>query len=133
MSINTAPRIFGAAPQPVVAVKASSDKVQAEYWLNIGYLSNVKDEDGTYRFVSLSVGIPLDTAPVLDTSSRNESYSFFQQARNQLRDEILKEAAKLAPGEDVIFDAAPNGLAMQVRRVGAPAPAATGVNPFARK
>lgn len=131
MSITNS-RTFGARRPSSAA--AASDRVKAEYWLNIGYVSNVKDEEtGTMRFVSLSQGIPLDTIETLQTNSRNKQFAYFQQARNELRDDLLEEAKKsLKPGEDMVFEAGPNGLTFQLRRVAEEAGEPTGENPFRR-
>ena len=121
-------RFGNAAPE----APAADARPKAEYWLNVGYVSTYKDEDGTYRFVSLSAGIPLDTIEVLSTASRNTNFAYFRQAQNELREELLVEAAKLKPGEDLIFDAEPGQLTFQLRRVGGEVAPPTGINPFRR-
>lgn len=126
-------RTFGARFGGNAAPAPEADaRPKAEFWLNFGYVSTHKDEDGSYRFVSLSAGIPLDTIEVLSTSTRNTSYAYFQQARNELREELVAEASKLKPGEDVVFDAEPGQLTFQLRRVGGEVGPPTGVNPFRR-
>ena len=127
---NTA-RTFGARSSSAAA--PSDDRAKAQFWLNVGYVSEVKDEDGTYRFVSLAQGIPLDNIEALPTNSRNQGFAQFRQAQNELRDDLLAEAKKLKPGEDVIFDGGPNGLSIQLRRVQDEQAAPTGENPFRRR
>ena len=127
---NTA-RVFGARSNN--SAPAADDRPKAQFWLNVGYISQVKDEDGTYRFVSLTQGIPLDNIESLPTNSRNQGFAQFRQAQNELRDDLLAEAKKLAPGEDVIFDGGPNGLSIQLRRVQDEQAAPTGDNPFRRR
>ena len=118
------PRKFGTpAAQPA--------REKAVLWLNVGYVSDVKDEDGTNRFVSLPLGIPVDSMEALPTNSRNQDYAMFQQARNDLLNQILVVAKDVKPGESKILN-----LQIQLRRVNdeaatAPVPA-TG-NPFALK
>lgn len=130
MAINPA-RTFGSR-NTAPAAKAELEK--AQFWINIGYVSDVKDDDGTHRFVSLAKGIPLDSLEDLPVNSRNEGYAYFQQARNDLRKDLLEECRKLAPGEDFIFDAEPGQITIQMRRVSDENTSApTGVNPFARK
>lgn len=133
MSIAPA-RTFGARfNSAATEAPAVAERPKAQFWLNPGYVSTVKDEDGTYRFVSLSAGIPLDTIDVLPTNSRNVGYAQFQQARNELREDLLADAAKLEPGEEIIFDETPGVLTFQLRRVGGEVAAPTGHNPFSRR
>ena len=56
-------RTFGSRfnSQAAASQPAAETRPKAQFWLNVGYVSNVKDEDGTYRFVSLAQGIPLDS------------------------------------------------------------------------
>lgn len=126
---NTA-RVFGARS---TATASTDERAKAQFWLNVGYVSNVKDEDGTYRFVSLAQGIPLDSIESLPVNSRNQSFAMFRQAQNELRDDLLTEAKQLKPGEDMIFEAGPSGLTFQLRRVQDEQAAPTGENPFRRK
>lgn len=123
-------RTFGARS---TTAASADDRAKAQFWLNVGYVSDVKDEDGTYRFVSLAQGIPLDNIESLPTNSRNQSFAMFRQAQNELRDDLLTEAKQLKPGEDMIFDAGPSGLTFQLRRVQDEQAAPTGDNPFRRR
>ena len=108
-------------------------KDPAKFWLNVGYVSDVKDEDGTFRFVSLPMGIPLDTMDALKTRSSNPAYAQFQAARNDLLAQIMEAAEGLAPGQDYVINAE-GGLAIQIRRVAdeVEAPKTDESNPFAR-
>ncbi len=125
---------------------SNEDKPKAEYWLNVGYCVDVEVEAATKgkpavterRFVSLPVGIPLDTMELVPSNSRNANWAMFQTARNELRDDLLKGAAEaLKPGDDMIIagDAEdPTSLCLQIRRVGGEIePVATENNPFSRK
>lgn len=111
------------------APAASSNKPKAQLWLNIGYDSGVVDDQGESRFVSLPVGIPLDTMEALPTNSRNQDYARFNAARNDLHDQIMAAAAKLNAGESTVLN-----LQIQLRRVNEDAPdvSAEG-NQFVRK
>jgi hypothetical protein len=115
---------------PSTTRNASEDREPAQFWINIGYETDVPEDDGSgNRFVSLGLGIPLDQIKELDTRSKNEMYSMFQAARNELRNELLEAAEALAPGEATIVT-----LQVQLRRVeDAAPPAHTGLNPFLRK
>ena len=130
MAITANTRVFGARSS---AAAPSDDRAKAQFWLNVGYVSKVKDEDGTYRFVSLAQGIPLDNVETLATNSSNQNFAYFRQAQNELRDDLLAEAKQLKPGEDMILEAGPSGLTFQIRRVRDEQAAPTGENPFRQK
>jgi hypothetical protein len=101
---------------------------KAKVWINIGYLT----EDPEYPFVSLPVGIPLDTQEALSTNSRNEKFSQFTAARNGLLGQLKNWAETLKPGEDTIVELE-GGLAIQFRRVQDAAPEPDPANsPFLR-
>jgi hypothetical protein len=118
-------KTFSAASAP----KAAADKPKAQFWINLGYESDVIDEDGTPRFISLPQGIPLDTQDHLPTNSRNNEFAAFQSSRNDLLDQIQAHAAKLAAGESCILN-----LQIQLRRVNdEAAPIDNGANPFIKK
>lgn len=114
MSINTSKGLdfakkFGAA------VPAKADKPVAQFWLNIGYGSGVVGADGVEKFVSLPMGIALDTMEPVKTNSSNVEYSAFMAAKNDLMEQILAVAEQLAPGEEKNLN-----LEIQLRRVAAP-------------
>lgn len=92
--------------------KGTTDREKAQFWLNIGYGSGVTDDNGEERFVSLPLGIPLDTQEHLATNSRNAEFAQFQAARNDLLDQIQDAAKSLAPGESRVLN-----LQIQLRRV----------------
>ena len=118
-------KTFSAASAP----KAASDKPKAQFWLNIGYESEVIDEDGTPRFVSLPSGIALDTQDYVEAKSRNADFQNFQNSRNDLLDQIMAHAAKLAAGEACILN-----LQIQLRRVNDDVVATpSGSNPFIKQ
>ena len=93
---------------------SNTDKPKAQFWINIGYEVKVQTADNTEetRFVSLATGIPVDTQEKLATNSRNAEYAAFQHARNNLHDQIMAAAQKLAPGEERMLN-----LQIQLRRV----------------
>ena len=113
----------------------AQDRPKAEYWLNVGYISDTKDEDGTYRFVSLAQGVPMDTIENLPTNSSNQLFAAFQGARNDLRDQLLEVAKELDPGQATFVAEDPKtGLCIQLRRVREESAAPTGSsNPYAKK
>lgn len=123
------PTNFGEA-----AANGKPEKAVAQLWLNIGYTvkSAVAGEED--KFVSLPLGIALDTQPHLATNTKNESFARLQQARNGLLDQLIELGATLKPGESKILAMGQNGLSIQLRRISADAPElpADG-NPFAVK
>ena len=96
---------------------ANGEFTKAQVWLNVGYQVGVEvvDEQGNkseeQRFVSLPVGIPLDTTERLKPV-QNADFNALISARNDLLDQILEAAKSLAPGEDKII-----ALNVQIRRV----------------
>lgn len=115
----------------VAAGKGSkADLPKAKFWLNIGYAVDVDTDQGVeHRFVSLPMGIPLDTQEALPTNSRNQDYAAFSAARNDLHEQIMAVAQGLAAGEERILN-----LQIQLRRVNDEAPSVSAENnQFARK
>ncbi len=106
------------APQARGARAASNEQPKAQLWLNIGYdvpAPTAEDPNAT-KFVSLPVGIPLDTMEPIKVNGQNADYNKFVDARNQLLASLIAGSASLAPGEDDLVN-----LSIQVRRVSAPA------------
>lgn len=125
---------FGATAKPA----AQGDKPKAEYWLNVGYLTNVKDADtGENRFVSLAMGIPLDTQEHLDTNKGTQEFRAFQAARNQLQKDIMASVLEkgLKHNESFVIPLENSGgLAVQIRRVKEDVPFdETAENPFLKR
>lgn len=107
---------------------AKDDQPKAQYWLNIGYTIDVQllmtdgPDEGKLvtetRFVSLPVGIPLDTMKLLPTNQTNEDFAGFQAARNDLHEQIMEVCKTLEHGEEKIIGLNDgNGLSIQLRRV----------------
>jgi hypothetical protein len=93
----------------------AAEAPKAQFWLNIGFVAEGTarpDEGKGDTFVSLPVGIPLDTMERLKTNSSNEEFAQLQAARNDLFDQIMEQANKLEPGAEMVFT-----IQAQVRRV----------------
>lgn len=124
-------KVFGAPKAtPAAAGTAQDDRPKAQYWLNIGYQADhlIEGED-TPRFISLPVGIPLDTMETLATNSRNQVYALQQAARNDLMAQLIDHAQGLEPGQSTIVN-----LQIELRRVNEDAgPVDASHSPFARK
>jgi hypothetical protein len=93
-------------------------KPTAQFWLNFGYMVASTTEGEDSRFVSLPMGIPLDTMDKVSVRSQNQDYAQFQAARNDLLDQMLEAAGALQPGQDYVLEVE-GGLAVQIRRVAA--------------
>lgn len=125
-------KVFG-APKATTAASAAptqDDRPKAQFWLNIGYQADgIIDGEDAPRFISLPVGIPLDTMETLPTNSRNQVYALQQAARNDLMAQLIEHAQGLAPGASTIVN-----LQIELRRVNEDAgPVDTAQSPFARK
>lgn len=120
-------RTFGAMAS---APDAKADQPKAEVWINLGYEVQVPVEDGMEtRFVSLPVGIALDTQKPIDIKTRSPELAQLQAHQNQLLEDLQKHAEGLAPGEETLVN-----LQIQIRRVKDPVGtvAADGASPYAR-
>lgn len=108
---------------------AKEDRPKAMFWLNLGYTVEV-EVNGVpeSRFISLPVGIPLDTQEPEKTNSKNKEWAMMQAARNALLEELKGYAAHLEPGAEEIIE-----LQVQLRRVNEEAHIPEGENPFIRK
>jgi hypothetical protein len=121
-------KTFGAGA--ATATSSNQSKPKAQFWINIGVLTEHKDDNGEQRFVSLATGIALDTMETLPTNSKNVMFGQFQAARNDLRDQLVAAASTLKPGEAAYINAE-SGLKIQIRRVSEEVNAVAGEgNPF---
>ena len=103
-------------------------KPKAKIWLNVGYTAAGAGKEGEDMFVSLPVGIPLDTTEHLAVRGSGD-YREFLSARNDLLDQIMAVAAGLQPGEERKLN-----LEIQVRHVAdEAAPIAPEQNRFSRQ
>lgn len=129
MSITKSQGLNFAAKFGASAAAAKPEKAVAQFWINIGYPTGVIGDDGKEKFVSLPMGIPLDTMEPVKTNSSNAEYSAFMAAKNDLMEQILGAAEKLQPGDEI-----PLNLIIQLRRVAAPQEAIDpSKNQFVRK
>lgn len=109
---------------------SNSELPQAEFWMNIGYSVGEGEDE---RFVSLPTGIALDTMRPVKANGNGE-FAQFRAAQNNLREQILEAAAKLAPGEAILLEGSCQGLQIQIRRrAGDETPAVDGTNKFVTK
>lgn len=89
------------------------DLPQATIWLNVGYTLEGAGKDGEDLFISLPVGLPIDTMQSVSESSNNADYANMQQARNALLAQLIEASNSFEPGEERLLP----GLQLQMRRV----------------
>lgn len=96
----------------------SKPKAKSEFWLNIGYINagNTK-----YPFVSLSLGVPVDSLILKDVSKiKDPEYANFMKRCNKLTSLITEAAKSLKPGQSVLLGEPKEGeIAVQLLRVNA--------------
>lgn len=133
MSIQSFDKTFGTIAGNNNAAASKKDLPKAQFWINIGYVVEVQGENGVEsKFISLPMGIPLDTQEHLPTNSSNEMFRALRAAQNDLLDQLKDVAATLQPGEEKIIGE--GQLVIQLRRVKAEAaPIAAAANPLVRK
>lgn len=73
-----------------------TDKPKAKVWGNVGYELNGK-------FISLPVGIPMDTMEVSKSNSNNKEWVAFQDACNTLLKHLQSMGDEMEPGQDVVI------------------------------
>lgn len=98
--------------QPEPETKRENAKV----WLNVGVNLPGAGEDGEDLFISLPVGIPLDTMKPQEVRGNKASWIQLVQAKNGLLDMLQKAATGLEPGDKEILPQ----LSVQILRVGQP-------------
>lgn len=103
---------FGQRKSNQAQAQQAGDKPAAQIWLNIGYTPEHTGDEGKYDFVSLPVGIPLDTAEHIRIKGGSDEFREFQHARNGLLDMLLDAAKQLQPGQSELVN-----LQIQIRRV----------------
>ncbi|MCZ2127477.1 MAG: hypothetical protein LC099_06850 [Anaerolineales bacterium] len=75
---------------------SSEDKAPNIHWLNIGITVPI---NGVDKFVSLPLGIPLNSIQVKDYKGNNSEYAEFVAVQKQLVSAILEQSATIPPGE----------------------------------
>jgi hypothetical protein len=118
---------FGAKAPAAKTTTIVEDKPKSQLWINVGYSVEV---NGEQVFVSIPMGIPVDSIKELPTNTRNSEYNLLNQARNQLLADITAASEDLESGESHVLE-----LEVQLRRIDKePDPLPSGsTNPFLRK
>lgn len=131
MGIEFNSTVFGQRSNSRTGASDRASQPKAQFWLNVGYYVDEGTDDE--RFVSLPVGIPLDTMERVSTRSSNIDFAQFQAARNDLLEQFQTLCSDLKPGDQHVIRCE-GGLSIQIRRVNdeAAAPAVDETNRFAR-
>lgn len=84
----------------------NEERPQATLWLNVGLNIPVQQEDGTMvdTFISLPVGIPLDTTEPMVMRGSNRDWLNIVQVKNALLEFAQKTAAACEPGTGIIAE-----------------------------
>ena len=102
-----------------------NDKVDPKVWLNVGYES-ADPVTGEVTFVSLPLGIGLDTMKPRKVSGKNEDYRKLVESKNDLLQQLQDFVADFDFGQEEIIP----DLMIQVRRIEEAAPVSdTETNP----
>lgn len=92
---------------------SKTDRPDPTVWLNIGYAS-VDEKTGEETFVSLPLGIGLDTMKPRDITARmGEEFRQLLEGKNELLEMLQRYVADFEPGQEEII----GDLQIQVRRV----------------
>lgn len=85
-------------------ITTNDERASAKVWLNIGFISEYKDEDGKNIFISLPKGIALDTMPDVKVGNKDSDYNSILSTKNELKQMLLKAAESMAPGERQVIN-----------------------------
>jgi len=77
-----------------ISRNGTSDKPKAKVWGNIGYELNGK-------YISLPIGIPVDTMEPAKSNSNNKEWVAFQDACNTLLKHLQSMGDEMEPGQDI--------------------------------
>lgn len=82
----------------------------SEFWINVGLPTGVSDDK--FSFLSLPLGIPLDTMNPVELRGNNQEFLEFRAAQNHLLEQVHAEAKKLGAGMSIELP-----LMVQLRRI----------------
>ena len=109
------------------ASSTKEERIPAKFWLNIGYEVDITGSDGTEetRFVSLPMGVALDTMQHKKPGKITSETGQIISAGNTLLDDLIKAAQAIPAGGTQIVN-----LQIQIRHVAEPTVLAASDNPF---
>lgn len=91
----------------------ATDRPAAQHWLNIGKtmpVVNEKTGETEQKFISIPVGIPLDTMEAMETNGNSKSWKEQVGVKNAILKFLQEGAANLSPGEGELVE----GLEIQI-------------------
>lgn len=107
----------------------TTEQPKAQLWLNVGYYVNspTTENPEAQKFISLPMGIPLDTMTPAKITGTNKDFINMRSAQNELLQLLTEAGFKLPEGGDELVN-----LQIQIRRVNAaPVAADSDSNPYA--
>lgn len=105
----------------------TNERVDPKVWLNVGYES-INEETGEATFISLPLGIGLDTMRPRDIKGKmTDEYHQMLEGKNELLEQLQRYIADFVPGQEEIV----GDLKVQIRRIEEATPEASeeGANP----
>lgn len=105
---------INALRQSLGAVEAPTKKPSSQIWLNIGFNVQGVDADGkpTSTFVSLPVGLPLDSMEPMSAKGKNPDWLALVAGKNALLAHVKGATTALEPGAGIVLE----GLTVQAYR-----------------
>ena len=77
---------------------AADEKPKSRLWANVGVLTKALDDKGEPIFISLPVGLPIDTMKPIKPRGNNAKWLQLVGAKNSLLEEVQKLGAELPDG-----------------------------------
>ena len=118
LNIDISKPSFAARSNTAGAAGNATERPKATLWLNVGYTVPVvvTNTDGSTEtreeFISLPMGLAVDTMEPVKTNSSNVQFAALQAAKNELLKQIIAAGQQLAPGQAEVIN-----LQLQLRRV----------------
>ena len=133
-------QVAGQAPKTATPTTDKEGRPQSQTWLNIGVEVDIpnpefdatkavsdKNPETVKSFVSMPVGIPLETTEPMVAKGQNKNWLNTVQLKNLILSQLQEASASLDAGQGVVIE----GLQMQIfRRNTAAAEPADGTNPL---
>lgn len=116
---NTTRMPFGDLSNPA----GTTERVASKLWLNVGY--EVQTADGEIHFVTLPVGLPIDTMKTVQIRGQKEDWVQQAHAKNEFLELVQKFGAELKPGQEETVN-----FVVKIRRANEELDVSQKVNPY---
>lgn len=91
--------LLGGAAAAAAPAEAAPERAKSKVWLNVGVtIPGQVDEQGNPLFVSLPIGIAIDTMKPMNARGNNKKWNELVGAKNWLLDQVQKAGVSLEPG-----------------------------------